>query len=100
MNTIKTPEQIAREVIGADALAGIGYEGDLAVAIRAIEADRVQREAQPVYVILSEEGEVLDVTTNREWAEHMTRDDDDLPIRTIHEDTLWEGPKNREEWNL
>lgn len=105
MNTIKTPEQIAQSVLYGDnefpVYSDAGrYQSALTYMIAAIEADRVQREGQPVYVVLSEEGDVLDVTTNREWAEHMTRDDEDLPIRTIHEDTLWEGPENREDWNL
>ncbi len=40
--TMKTPEQIAAEVIGADALAGIGYQHDFEVAVRAIKTDRAQ----------------------------------------------------------
>lgn len=39
----KTPEQIAREVVGADALAGVGYDKYLPYMIAAIEADRAQR---------------------------------------------------------
>lgn len=38
--TLNTPEQTAREAIGADALAGIGYGADLRIATRAIAADR------------------------------------------------------------
>ena len=41
---MKTPEQIAREVIGADALAGVGHERRIPDMIAAIEADRAQRE--------------------------------------------------------
>lgn len=40
----KTPEQIACEVIGVDALAGIGYRRDYGIALRAIRADRAQIE--------------------------------------------------------
>ena len=40
--TIKTPEQIARETLGADALAGIGYTQYLPYMIAASEADRAQ----------------------------------------------------------
>lgn len=42
---MKTPVQSARDFIGADALAGIGYEHDLDVATRAIHHDRTQRGA-------------------------------------------------------
>lgn len=35
---MKTPDEIARDVIGKDALAGIGYERDLEVAQRAVAA--------------------------------------------------------------
>lgn len=38
-----TAEESARAFIGADALAGIGYERDLEVATKAIEHDRAQR---------------------------------------------------------
>jgi hypothetical protein len=53
---------------------------------------------EQVYVIQDEMGQVIDVTTNREWAEWMTRDDPDVPLRTIHEDTLWSGPADKREW--
>lgn len=52
----------------------------------------------PVYVIQSEDGDIIDVTTSEEWAKHQTRDDEDTPIRTLHEDTLWDGPEDRSEW--
>jgi predicted DNA-binding protein (UPF0278 family) len=37
---MKTIQEIARESIGADALAGIGYERDIPVAQRAIQTYR------------------------------------------------------------
>lgn len=40
---MKTPEQIARETLGADALAGIGYGQYIPYMVAAIEADRAQR---------------------------------------------------------
>lgn len=52
----------------------------------------------PVFVVQSEMGDVVDVTTSEEWAEHLVGDDDDTPIRTVHEDTLWTGPDKREDW--
>jgi hypothetical protein len=39
---VKTPEQTARDFIGADALAGVGYERDLNIATEAIAYDRRQ----------------------------------------------------------
>lgn len=47
---MNTPEQSAREFIGADALAGIGYEKWLEVATKAIAYDRAQNIAAPVVV--------------------------------------------------
>lgn len=41
--TLKTPEEIARETLGADALAGIGYEHYVPYMVAAINADRAQR---------------------------------------------------------
>lgn len=38
-----TPRQMAEKFIGADALAGVGYERDLDVATKAIAFDRKQR---------------------------------------------------------
>lgn len=43
---MKTPEQVARAFIGADALGGIGYGPNLELATRAIAFDRAHR-AQP-----------------------------------------------------
>lgn len=43
MTQIKTPQQIARETLGSDALNGIGYEQYIPYMVRAIEADRTQR---------------------------------------------------------
>lgn len=42
MNT-RTAEEVARDVIGADALAGIGHQGDYKIAVKAITADRAER---------------------------------------------------------
>ena len=39
----KTPEQVATDLIGQDALAGVGYQKDFDLAVKAIEADRAQR---------------------------------------------------------
>lgn len=41
---LKTPEEIARDTLGADALAGVGYEKYLPYLIRAINDDRAQRD--------------------------------------------------------
>ena len=51
-----------------------------------------------VYVIQDEMGEVIDVTDNQEWAEWMTRDDEDVPIRTAVTETIWSGPADRKDW--
>lgn len=40
---MKTPQEVAREALGADALAGIGYGKYLPYMERAIKADRAQR---------------------------------------------------------
>lgn len=39
---MNSPEEVAIESIGRDAIAGIGYQNDLRVATRAIEAYRDQ----------------------------------------------------------
>lgn len=39
----RTPEEIAKQTLGADALSGIGYERYLPCMVRAIKADRAQR---------------------------------------------------------
>lgn len=48
---MSTAEQVARAFIGADALAGIGYEHDLEVATKAIEFDRAVHDGVEVSVI-------------------------------------------------
>ena len=40
---MKTAADTARDMIGADALAGVGYERDLQIAERAITYDRTRR---------------------------------------------------------
>lgn len=40
---MKTPRQMARDLIGPDALAGVGYSSDMKVATAAIDHDRKHR---------------------------------------------------------
>lgn len=50
--TMKTPEEVAREVIGADALNGIGHERRIPDMVAAIEADRAQHDLQYARTII------------------------------------------------
>lgn len=116
----KTTDELAQFVLDSLDLGGDLGEGkpktfeDLADSIRsgwisgdtvldmirtAITLDRELPSHTEVFVIQSEDGDVIDVTTSREWAEWQTRDDEDNPIRTLHEDTLWDGPEDRTEWD-
>ena len=98
-----TASQIAADNLAAyigesDTTDGFDRDDMIAFATAAIEADRAQR-SNEVYVIQSEEGDIVDVTTSREWADWQTRTDDDNPIRTRHDDTLWDGPEDRSDWS-
>ena len=57
---MSTAEQVARAFLGADALAGIGYEHDLEVATKAIQFDRARRAGKvftiPRVAMVSAEG--------------------------------------------
>lgn len=66
----------------------------------AVEQDRVDRmQGVDVYVIQSDTGDIIDVTSSKQWAQWQTRDDENVPRRTVHEDTLWAGPESKEDWN-
>lgn len=94
----RTAEQIAAHIATeSDTRSHAEYKLRYNIALAAIEADRAQR-SNEVYVIQSEEGDIVDVTTSREWADWQTRSDDDNPIRTRHDDTLWDGPEDRADW--
>jgi len=100
---MKTPEQIAYDY--ADEIrwnradeARVTEEEVRSLIERAIEADRAQRDR--VWIVQSEDGDVLDVTDNEEWADWLTREDDDVPLRSKTEETVWSGPENREEWEV
>ncbi|NLA66436.1 MAG: hypothetical protein GX862_11110 [Leucobacter sp.] len=65
--TWKTPEQVAREELGSDALAGIGYEQHLPYMIRAIEADRAARDLYALIAeALDERAEMADNETEKQ----------------------------------
>lgn len=102
---MKTPEQIAEVFFQMRMNAGYTAEdadGVRAMAKAAIEADRAQRghydTLTTIYVIQSEDGDVVDLTDNREYAEWLTREDDDNPIRTCVKETVWSGPESQEDW--
>lgn len=94
----QTPEQIADETL--DAFNQYPDRTTRALMIEAIKADRAQRDipdGTTVFIVQDEMGDVIDVTTNREWAEWETRTADDNPIRSLIKETVWDGP-TPEEW--
>lgn len=107
MTQIKTPAEITQDAFDAYAenltpaereAFMLNAEGNWRSFIEdVIEADRAQRDAE-VWVIQDEMGDVIDVTDNLEYAEWLTREDDDNPIRTMTEDTVWSGPEDRKDW--
>lgn len=100
-NAIKAaqPEEITDFAIQGDRLF---INRRLALTGEAVELVKreVIREATggTVYVVQSDQGDVIDVTTNKEWAEWLTRGVEDVPERSLIEETLWDGPTDRSEW--
>jgi len=61
--------------------------------VRALLIEAAQRtESREVYVVQAENGDVVDVTWSRAYAERITDPNDpDIPLRSFVEETVWEG---------
>ena len=70
---MSTAEQVARAFIGADALAGIGYEHDLEVATKAIEFDRAVHDVAHIAQHLLEDLETQAQPRDRETEAEKAR---------------------------